>query len=713
MNHMFKEAFIMKKTISIVLTLVLLFGMTAFVVPASSGNTGDNPFIEPEGSPVDEVGVADWADLLENTTAVTVTTENGVTTVKLNACIETNETLIVTGNVVLDLNGYGIRYAGSAPGSVIKVAFKASLTLRDSAVTKPEYCIRIDDTYGTANAIYTSPGPMTVPVGNSLYNVTGGYLAGGGGNISIYGGGVYVDGALRMEGGTIVGNSAKNGGGVYVTGTFTMLGGAIVRNYASVSGGACMKSDSAFTMKGGTISDNRAAGTCGGVFVESNATFSMENGSISKNTASNCGGVFLAGKSTFIMTGGKICNNRSVGAGAGVYVAYKENVSNTFIVSGNPVITGNKMEGAENNVYLNNAAARITVTNALTEGASIGVTTKNNPDEGAPVVFTNGWSTAMSGANPGTYFTGDDTNYIVVRSGGEAALSTQDTSTVAAPTFSPEGGTFDSAQSVTISCESDDATVYYTTDGSYPTTDSTPYSGAITVSETTTIKAVAVLSGYADSNVSEATYEINIAPTAYAVTVTNGTADKETAAEGESVTIEANDAPSGQQFKEWTGVDGLTFIEGSAATATATFTMPANAVTVTATYEDTSDPDAEAASAVDSLIEAIGEVTYTDECKAKIDAARNAYDALTDAQKDMVDGYLALTAAEARYDELKAAAETPDEPDPENPTNPTDPPADEGLCKWCGKDHSVNFWQKIVGFFHSIFYFFAHLFGKK
>ena len=72
-----------------------------------------------------------------------------------------------------------------------------------------------------------------------------------------------------------------------------------------------------------------------------------------------------------------------------------------------------------------------------------------------------------------------------------------------------------------------------------------------------------------------------------------------------------------------------------------------------------------------------------------------------------------LTAAEVRYAELKAAAETPDEPDPENPTNPTELPADESLCKWCCKNHSGSFWQRIVGFFHSVLYFFAHLFGKR
>lgn len=37
----------------------------------------------------------------------------------------------------------------------------------------------------------------------------------------------------------------------------------------------------------------------------------------------------------------------------------------------------------------------------------------------------------------------------------------------------------------------------------------------------------------------------------------------------------------------------------------------------------------------------------------------------------------------------------------------------EGLCQFCGKDHSGNLWQKFVGFVHRILYFFAHLFGMK
>lgn len=36
----------------------------------------------------------------------------------------------------------------------------------------------------------------------------------------------------------------------------------------------------------------------------------------------------------------------------------------------------------------------------------------------------------------------------------------------------------------------------------------------------------------------------------------------------------------------------------------------------------------------------------------------------------------------------------------------------EGLCKFCHKDHSGSIWQKIIGFFHKIFYFFTQLFAK-
>ena len=65
--------------------------------------------------------------------------------------------------------------------------------------------------------------------------------------------------------------------------------------------------------------------------------------------------------------------------------------------------------------------------------------------------------------------------------------------------------------------------------------------------------------------------------------------------------------------------------------------------------------DYDVASAVDALIDAIGTVTYPDS-KGAIDAARNAYNALTDAQKALVSKLAVLTAAETEYERLSDIA---------------------------------------------------------
>ena len=80
---------------------------------------------------------------------------------------------------------------------------------------------------------------------------------------------------------------------------------------------------------------------------------------------------------------------------------------------------------------------------------------------------------------------------------------------------------------------------------------------------------------------------------------------------------------------------------------------------------------------------------------------------LIDAQKPLVENRNALTAAESRYAELKAAAETPADPaDPEQPAG-GDP------CPWDNVDHGASFFGRIVRFFHTIFFFFARLFGLR
>ena len=72
---------------------------------------------------------------------------------------------------------------------------------------------------------------------------------------------------------------------------------------------------------------------------------------------------------------------------------------------------------------------------------------------------------------------------------------------------------------------------------------------------------------------------------------------------------------------------------------------------------DKAAADKTAAAAAADTINAIGAVAYTAESKARIDAARSVYNALTADQKALVTNYTKLTTAEAKYAELKAAAD--------------------------------------------------------
>ncbi|MDD3401769.1 MAG: family 78 glycoside hydrolase catalytic domain [Hespellia sp.] len=71
----------------------------------------------------------------------------------------------------------------------------------------------------------------------------------------------------------------------------------------------------------------------------------------------------------------------------------------------------------------------------------------------------------------------------------------------------------------------------------------------------------------------------------YNITVTDGTANKQTAAAGESIAITANKAAEGKEFRGWTSDDDRVIFEDASKESTV-FTMPAQDVTITANYQD-------------------------------------------------------------------------------------------------------------------------------
>jgi len=87
------------------------------------------------------------------------------------------------------------------------------------------------------------------------------------------------------------------------------------------------------------------------------------------------------------------------------------------------------------------------------------------------------------------------------------AITVNALETVASPVL-PVSGNFTGSKSITITCETDGADIYYTMNGDTPTASSTPYTGAFTITSTTTVKSIAVKTGMSDSEVASATYTL-------------------------------------------------------------------------------------------------------------------------------------------------------------------------------------------------------------
>ncbi len=246
-------------------------------------------------------------------------------------------------------------------------------------------------TTATANGyVIKNSGKLTIKNNAGTGVIKGGYAQDAGG-------GIYNEGILALQGGTIQNNKANSGygGGIYNSGTGVL------------------------TVTGGTISSNTAL-KGGGIYNAGTLTFTdgtISNNNVTSNTASftsaiDGGGIYNAG--TMTISGGSITNNTVyTGKGAGIY-----HDGTSFTLSGAPNISGNKKgtlnSGSNTNIYLT-ATRTITIDGTLSYSTPISISMANRG------VFTSGlnWDGSTSAK-----FSSEESLVDVYSDAGEAKLQT-------------------------------------------------------------------------------------------------------------------------------------------------------------------------------------------------------------------------------------------------------------------------------------------------
>jgi hypothetical protein len=165
-----------------------------------------------------------------------------------------------------------------------------------------------------------------------------------------------------------------------------------------------------------------------------------------------------------------------------------------------------------------------------------------------------------------------------------------------APVLSLPSGTYSGTQSLTITDSLTGATIYYTNDGTTPTSSSTVYTGPITVSSTETIEANAAATGYSTSAVTTAGYTINISASGFtlsaspvSVSVPQGGTGASTISATDvggftgTVTLAATGLPSGVSASFAPGSAAGTQVLTLTASTSAPITSSAVTVTITGT----------------------------------------------------------------------------------------------------------------------------------
>ena len=340
-----------------------------------------------------------------------------------------NGALTVSGNSKINentsaRNGGGIRIDGATDSSTVEIT-EGSLSENTAAIGGGVYVtgsfaaltlggsVTVSDNTATTNggAVAAFAGATVDVTDNAFVTKNSATLNGGAVYLTDNGTSLTVS-----DKGSITYNTANYGGGVYATANsaFTLVKGSLSFNEATISGGAVYVNGATLAIENGEVLGNKAATNGGAVYVAAGtaSAFTMTGGTIggaenSANTAAIGGGVYIAGGNV-IITSGSISGNTATTNGGGVYFN-----AGTLSFEGNPIISGNKLQDSDSNLYLYNGKT-VNITGKLTDGALIGLTGTGK--------VTEGYTTNGNGEDEKAFFFGDVVGAVVAIVGGEIHL---------------------------------------------------------------------------------------------------------------------------------------------------------------------------------------------------------------------------------------------------------------------------------------------------
>jgi hypothetical protein len=438
-------------------------------------------------------------------------TYSGVQSVTLTTTTSGASIRYTTDGVTTPTETTGILYSGpvslNASTTINAIAYKSGQT--GSLVVSAAYTITgvsgaAMPTFSPGAGTYTSAQSVTISSTTSGASIA-----------------YTTDGTTPTEsGGTVThGTSLTNGMTVFINGNYTLTAIAFASGYSdsAVATGAYTILPTAaptFNPPAGTYSSAQSvtigSATSGAfiVYTTDGSTPTESNGTVTNGT--------------------KLTNGQTVfiGGGANSNITLKAIASNYFYQPDSVVVTGaytilptaaptfNPPAGTYS------SAQSVTISSA-TSGAFIVYTTDGSTPTESNGTVTHG--TSLS--NGGSVFVGGHGSSIILTAIASNSFYQPDSVAVNGvytinlppappPTFSPPAGTYSSTQSVTLSSTLDGVSFVYTTDGSVPTesggaaTNGTAlFNGqSVSISATTTLKAIVLAMGHSDSSPGTAVY---------------------------------------------------------------------------------------------------------------------------------------------------------------------------------------------------------------